>query len=117
MTNHASRGQQRDKPFRDALRMEAALADKGEPSPAKPGSLRFIARAMLERAAAETAAAREVGDRLDGKPAQAVEMSGGLSISHEDALASLDDGAGEANTPQAEGQSPALRSEVSEDQG
>lgn len=33
---------------------------------------RFIARALLERAGSETAAAREVGDRLDGKPAQAL---------------------------------------------
>jgi hypothetical protein len=62
----------KDKPFRDALRMEAALADSGEDSPAKPGSLRYIARALLLRAADETAAAREVGDRLDGKPAQAI---------------------------------------------
>jgi hypothetical protein len=66
------RGQQRDKPFRDALRMEAALAEQGEGSPALPGSLRFIARSLLVRAAEDTAAAREVGDRLDGKPAQAI---------------------------------------------
>jgi hypothetical protein len=66
------RGQQRDKPFRDAIRMEAALAEAGEETPAQPGSLRYIARELLKRAAAETAAAREVGDRLDGKPAQAI---------------------------------------------
>ncbi len=66
------RGQQRDKPFRDAIRMEAALAETGLPTPAKPGSLRWIARQMLMRAGEETAAAKEVGDRLDGKPAQAV---------------------------------------------
>jgi hypothetical protein len=72
MANPTSRGQQRDKPFRDALRMEAKLAEDGEPTPAKPGSLRYIARALLLRAADETAAAREVGDRLDGKPAQAI---------------------------------------------
>jgi hypothetical protein len=35
------RGQQRDKPFRDAIRMEAALAERGEATPAPPGSLRF----------------------------------------------------------------------------
>jgi hypothetical protein len=52
--------------------MEAKLAEDGEPTPAKPGSLRYIARALLLRAADETAAAREVGDRLDGKPAQAI---------------------------------------------
>lgn len=52
--------------------MEAALADQGEETPAKLGSLRFIARQLLIRAANETAAAREIGDRLDGKPAQAI---------------------------------------------
>lgn len=53
--------------------MEAALADEGNETPAKKGSLRWIARQLLERAGEETAAAREVGDRLDGKPAQAIE--------------------------------------------
>lgn len=62
----------KNKPFRDALAMEAALAEKGEETPAHKGSLRWIARKLLERAADETAAAREVGDRLDGKPAQAI---------------------------------------------
>lgn len=64
--------QNKDKPFRDALRIEAALADSGEESPAHRGSLRWIARQMLNRAGEDTAAAREVGDRLDGKPAQAI---------------------------------------------
>ena len=61
------RGQQRDKPFRDALRME--IADAGEDHKA----LRRVARALLK--AAETGkvdAIREVGDRLDGKVAQAL---------------------------------------------
>lgn len=62
----------KDKPFRDAIRMEAALAEAGEDTQAKPGSLRYIARELLKRAAAETAAAKEIGDRLDGKPAQAI---------------------------------------------
>lgn len=64
--------QNKDKPFRDALRMEAALAEKGEPTPALPGSLRYIARKLLERAADETTAVNTIGDRLDGKPAQAI---------------------------------------------
>jgi hypothetical protein len=72
MANPTSRGQQRDKPYRDALRIEAALAEKGEESPAPKGSLRWIARKQLERAGEDTAAAREVADRLDGKPAQAI---------------------------------------------
>lgn len=62
----------KDKPFRDALRMEANLAESGDDTPAKKGSLRWIARQLLNRAGDETAAAREVGDRLDGKPAQAI---------------------------------------------
>jgi len=81
----------KDKPFRDAIRMEMALAAEGKPCEAPEGSIRWIARQLLNRAGAETAAAREIGDRLDGKPAQSVEMSGGLNISHEDALAELDD--------------------------
>jgi hypothetical protein len=64
------RGQQRDKPFRDALRMEAALAERSEPTPAPPGSLRSIARNLLDRADKCTLAAREVADRLDGKSIQ-----------------------------------------------
>jgi hypothetical protein len=64
--------QNKDKPVRDALRIEAALLEKGEDSPAKPGSLRHSARAMLMRAGADTATFKEVADRLDGKPAQAI---------------------------------------------
>jgi hypothetical protein len=66
------RGQQRDKPARDALRMEAALAEQGEPTPAKEGSIRWAARQLLIRAGSETAAFREMADRMDGKPAQAI---------------------------------------------
>jgi hypothetical protein len=80
----------KDKPFRDALRIEAALAESGDETPANKGSLRWIARQLLNRAGDETAAAKEVGDRLDGKAAQALEMSGSLALSHEDALNELD---------------------------
>lgn len=52
--------------------MEAQLAESGEETPAHKGSLRWIARQLLNRAGDETAAAREIGDRLDGKPAQAI---------------------------------------------
>jgi hypothetical protein len=90
MANATSRGQQRDKPFRDAIRMEAALAERGEETPAQPGSIRFIARQLLIRAGEETAAAKEIGDRMDGKPAQAIEMSGDLTITHEEALEQLE---------------------------
>jgi len=82
--------QNKDKPFRDALRMEAALLEAGEESPAKKGSLRYIARQALLRACEDTPTAKEIADRLDGKPAQAVEMSGGLAITHEEALDELE---------------------------
>lgn len=61
------RGQQRDKPFRDALRME--LASAGEDHKA----LRNIARKLIAKAeAGEDSAIREIADRMDGKPAQAI---------------------------------------------
>jgi hypothetical protein len=62
----------KDKPYRDALRMEAALAENGEDSPAPKGSLRWIARQQLIRAGDDTSAAKEIADRLDGKVAQAL---------------------------------------------
>lgn len=79
--------QNKDKPFREALRIEAALADAGKRSPAKKGSLRWIVRRMLERAGDETNAAREIADRLDGKVPQA--LAGSVDIGVTDPLAAL----------------------------
>ena len=90
MAGRPAGSQNKDKPFRDAIRMEAALLEKGEESPALPGSIRHSARQLLLRAGADIAAFKEAADRLDGKPAQSVEMSGGLAISHEEALDQLD---------------------------
>lgn len=60
----------KDKPFRDALRLEiAALSDED------PKALRGLARRLLDMASTgdqSLAAIKEVADRLDGKPAQAV---------------------------------------------
>jgi hypothetical protein len=66
----------KDKPFREAIRMEMILACEGKKCTAKKGSIRWIARRLLERAGDETTAAKEIGDRLDGKPMQAIETSG-----------------------------------------
>lgn len=67
MANHTSRGQQRDKPFRDALRLEISEASDD------PKRLRRIARALLAKAAeGDVPAIKEVADRLDGRVPQAV---------------------------------------------
>ena len=67
------RGQQRDKIYREALRLE--LADMSEGVDLK--KLRQIARAHIEKAASgDMQAIRELADRLDGKPAQILEHSG-----------------------------------------
>ena len=63
------RGQQRDKPFRDALRLEIAAAQDADDY----RSLRTIARRLLgEAAGGDVAAIREIADRIDGKVPQAV---------------------------------------------
>ena len=67
------RGQQRDKIYREALRLE--LADMSEGIDLK--KLREIARVHIEKAAAgDMQAIKELADRLDGKPAQMLEHSG-----------------------------------------
>lgn len=65
------RGGSAQKPFADALRMEIAAAGK------EHKKLRQIAKALLNEAAnGNLKAIKEVADRLDGRPAQAVEMAG-----------------------------------------
>lgn len=59
----------KDKPFRDALRMEIAAAQDENDF----RSLRKVARSLLEKAAAgDVQASREIADRLDGKVPQAI---------------------------------------------
>src|SRR5215471_3532300 len=65
------RGQQRDKPYREALRMELAAAGEDLKK------LREIARAHIEKAAAgDMVAIKELRDTLDGKPVQRLEQDG-----------------------------------------
>lgn len=84
--------------FADALRMELAAA--GEDNKA----IRAIARNLINLAQKDDEKAlpaiNAIADRLDGKPAQSVEMSGGLNLSHEDALSELDDGPGTGDQAQ-----------------
>jgi len=63
-------GRPRAKPFQEALLMEAKLAEKGEPSEAAPGSLRWNARQLLEKG--DVPSIKELADRLDGKVPQAL---------------------------------------------
>ncbi len=67
--------QNKDKPFRDALRMElAAVGDDHK-------ALRQIARNLISLATKEDQSAmqaiREIADRMDGKPAVAIENGEG----------------------------------------
>jgi hypothetical protein len=67
------RGQQRDKIYREALRLE--LADMSEGVDLK--KLRQIARAHIEKAASgDMQAIKELADRLDGKPIEMHETQG-----------------------------------------
>lgn len=63
-------GRPKTKPFRDALMMEAKLAEDGEACFAPKGSLRWNARQLLDQG--DVQAIREIADRLDGKAVQAV---------------------------------------------
>ena len=66
-------GRQKERPFRDALRMEMAAADLGDTVDVKPRSIRAVARALIDKAMeGSEAAAREIADRIDGKVPQAV---------------------------------------------
>lgn len=59
--------QNKDKPFRDALRMEIAAAGDDRKA------LRLVAQALISKAMmGDVQAIKEVGDRLDGKVAQTV---------------------------------------------
>lgn len=77
------KGAKSDKDWRDAIRravaeMRAASADaKGK----KTKALVLLARKLVDRALdGDIAALKEIGDRLDGKPAQVVSMPDGLVI-------------------------------------
>ena len=70
MANYTIRGQQRDKPFKTALQMEISAAGENFKK------LRSIARKLIEKAeTGDIQAIQEIGNRLDGKPAQAVDLT------------------------------------------
>jgi hypothetical protein len=63
-------GRPKAKPFRDALMIEAKAAEDGQPCEARPGSLRWNARKLLEQG--DVQAIKELADRMDGKVPQGV---------------------------------------------
>ncbi len=85
-----SKGGKPDKLMRDALILELNReAQDADGQMTK--RLRHIARKLVDKAAeGDVAAIKEVNDRVDGKAHQSVEMSGGLAVSHEDALSELE---------------------------
>jgi hypothetical protein len=79
-----SRNKHSCKPFRDALRIELAAAGEDQKA------LREVAKKLIRKAqGGDMAAIREIADRVDGKNAQSLEMSGELTLTYEDALAQL----------------------------
>jgi hypothetical protein len=63
----------KDKPLRDALRMEAKALENGEIIQHPRGSLRAQAQAMhFKSSDGDVTAFKEIADRLDGKVPQAV---------------------------------------------
>ena len=69
-------GPKSDKEWRDALRL--ALHEEYEDDGKKSKALRLVARAVVRKAIeGDMAAAKEIGDRLDGRPAQALTGEGG----------------------------------------
>ena len=71
----------KNKPWRDAI--DSALNDyEKEGKVARNMALREIAMKMIEQALeGDKDARKEIGDRLEGKPRQAVELSGHLTAS------------------------------------
>lgn len=65
-------GMWKDKPFRAALRIEAAAAEAGQECAAPKGSLRWNARRLLDQG--DVQAIRELADRFDGKSVQSLEV-------------------------------------------
>lgn len=67
MAGNANSGRKQEKPFRDALRIELAAAEKNG------RGLRAIAKKLIEAAEeGKMDAIKELGDRIDGKVPQAV---------------------------------------------
>jgi hypothetical protein len=87
MAGRPAGSQNKDKPYRDALKRALARAEQSE----SPHALDRIAEKHIAAAASgDMQAIKEIADRLDGKSAQSLDLSGSLAITHEDALEQLE---------------------------
>jgi hypothetical protein len=72
-----SKGATSDKEWRGEIRKAVNELREVEGEPKKVRTLRLLARKLADRGLeGEIAALREIGDRLDGKPAQAIAIKG-----------------------------------------
>lgn len=84
MAGNSNSGRRAEKPFADALRMELKAAGENHKA------LRAIARQLIAKATeGDMQAIKELADRTDGKPMQAVEAD--VTVRIEDLIASLGD--------------------------
>ncbi len=73
-------GPKADKIWTNAIRL-AVLRETKDPNGKKTNYLNIIATQLVSKAAdGDTTAMKEVGDRLDGRPAQAIEGNMNLTI-------------------------------------
>jgi hypothetical protein len=81
-------GQSKTKIWRDAI--ERAVARRAGKQDLK--GIDVLADALLDEVIkGNVVAIKELGDRLDGKAAQAIEHSGSIGLTHEEALSALSD--------------------------
>jgi hypothetical protein len=80
MASDAPRGPKADKIWANALRL-AVMRETEDENGRKSNYLTRIAQNMVKKAEdGDVMAMKEIGDRLDGKPAQAIEASGSLTV-------------------------------------
>jgi hypothetical protein len=80
MASDAPRGPKADKIWANALRL-AVMRETEDENGVKSNYLTRIAQNMVKKATeGDVMAMKEIGDRLDGKPAQAIENSGSLTV-------------------------------------
>jgi predicted ATP-dependent Lon-type protease len=80
MASDAPRGPKADKIWANALRL-AVMRETEDENGVKSNYLTRIAQNMVKKATeGDVMAMKEIGDRLDGKPHQAIENTGSLTV-------------------------------------